>query len=234
MLIQSITFLCAIHLVMKQCKCLKLVDLPSDSDNPEPQIINEPETRRPYPPVKSTPMKAITYPPTKQSEKDTPTPPVRPTIKEMTYTSVMPAPLENGRRFMQSNYKHLMRQATEMNVGEDTDLKVKIGFLIEQTLHDTQKKIKSVQKLKEQAREEGPYKAGFLLSLIKRSRTVLNDLFNLAIKHRDSWKALEQLKIFEFIVHVNVDTTNLIRQLVEIHLQNLEPPPMGGRRVVRM
>lgn len=104
---------------------------------------------------------------------------------------------------------------------KDTNIKVKITQLVQQTLHDTERKIKSIQHLKESNREVPPYKIGFVLSLVKKTKEVLNELFNVAVKHRDSWKALEQLKIFELIVHTNVDATNLVRQLVEIHIQNL-------------
>ncbi|CAD0200936.1 unnamed protein product [Chrysodeixis includens] len=104
---------------------------------------------------------------------------------------------------------------------KDINLKSKISTLVQQTMHDTDRKMKMVQQLKEKHREESPYRAGFILSLIKKSRDVLNELFNVAIKHRDEWKALEQLKIFELLVHTNVDTTNLLRQLVDIHLSYL-------------
>lgn len=104
---------------------------------------------------------------------------------------------------------------------KDDNLKTKISTLVQQTIHDTERKIKSIQYIKEKNREEPPYKAGFILSMIKKSRDVLNELFNVAVKHKDEWKALEQLKIFELIVHTNVDTTNLVRQLVEIHIQHL-------------
>lgn len=101
-----------------------------------------------------------------------------------------------------------------------------------QTMHDTEKKIKSVQYLKDRYRDRAPYRAGFILSMVKKTRDVLNELFNVAVKHRDDWKALEHLKIFELIVHTNVDTTNLVRQLVEIHIQNLNTSTIDSRRVV--
>lgn len=104
---------------------------------------------------------------------------------------------------------------------KDTNLKNKISTLVQQTIHDTERKIKSIQHIKDDHRDTAAYKAGFILSMIKKSRDVLNELFNVAVKHKDEWKALEQLKIFELIVHTNVDTTNLVRQLVEIHIQHL-------------
>lgn len=117
---------------------------------------------------------------------------------------------------------------------KDLNLKNKITQLVQQTLHDTERKVNSIHHFKEENREVPPYRIGFILSLVKKARDVLNELFNVAVKHRDSWKALEQLKIFELIVHTNVDTTNLVRQLVEIHIQNLNgtSPSTERRRVV--
>ncbi|KAJ0178177.1 hypothetical protein K1T71_006000 [Dendrolimus kikuchii] len=116
---------------------------------------------------------------------------------------------------------------------KDANIKTKISTLVQQTMHDTERKIQSIQHLKEKNREEAPYRAGFILSMIKKNRDVLNELFNVAVKHRDEWKALEQLKIFELIVHTNVDTTNLVRQLVEIHIQHINATSSpSNRRVV--
>ncbi|CAG9561359.1 unnamed protein product [Danaus chrysippus] len=117
------------------------------------------------------------------------------------------------------NLNEPQKQADEEE--KDERLKSKITTLVEQTLHDTQTKIDSIQHLKEQHRNEAPYKTGFILSMIKKSKDVLNELFNVAVKHREDWKALEQMKVFELIVHTNVDTTNLVRQLVEIHIQHM-------------
>lgn len=110
----------------------------------------------------------------------------------------------------------------------------KISTLIAQTLHDTENKIASIKDFKEKHREEGPYKVGFILSMVKKSKDVMSELFNIAVKHKDDWKALEQLKVFELIVHTNVDTTNLVRQLVEIHIQhiNATSTESGRKRVV--
>lgn len=123
---------------------------------------------------------------------------------------------------------------------KDANLKHKIALLVDQTMHDTELKVNSVQRAKQRHRFKAPYRIGFILSLVKKSRDVLNELFNVAVKHRDEWKALEQLKIFELIFHTNVDTTNLVRQLVEIHIQNLNAtrPRLrsfdGNRQVVLM
>lgn len=130
----------------------------------------------------------------------------------------------NGRRYWLLNDSP--NDAPHLKAGvyedeKDANLKNKISTLVQQTMHDTERKMKLVQQLKEKHRDESPYRAGFVLSLIKKSRDVLNELFNVAIKHRDEWKALEQLKIFELLVHTNVDTTNLLRQLVDIHLNYL-------------
>nr|XP_032520669.1 uncharacterized protein LOC116772551 [Danaus plexippus plexippus] len=116
---------------------------------------------------------------------------------------------------------------------KDERLKSKITTLVEQTLHDTQTKVSSIQHLKEQHRNEAPYKTGFILSMIKKSKDVLNELFNVAVKHREDWKALEQMKVFELIVHTNVDTTNLVRQLVEIHIQHMNATMANDNKRIR-
>lgn len=104
---------------------------------------------------------------------------------------------------------------------KDSGLKTKILTLVQQTMHDTDTKVRATQSIKDKYRDRAPYRIGFILSMVKKSRDVLNELFNVAVKHREEWKALEQLKIFELIVHTNVDTTNLVRQLVELHINNL-------------
>lgn len=102
---------------------------------------------------------------------------------------------------------------------KDSNIKQKIAMLVEQTMQDAHRKMKLVEELKDEHREEAPYKAGFILSMVKKSKDVLDELFNVAVKHKDEWMALEQLKIFELIVHTNVDTTNLLRQLVDVHVK---------------
>ncbi|PZC75716.1 hypothetical protein B5X24_HaOG205690 [Helicoverpa armigera] len=104
---------------------------------------------------------------------------------------------------------------------KDANIKQKITMLVDQTMNDTQRKLKLTDELRLKHREEAPYKAGFILSMVKKSKNVLDELFNVAVKHRDEWAALEQLKIFELIVHTNVDTTNLLRQLLEVHVKHL-------------
>lgn len=154
---------------------------------------------------------------------------------EVSSTSIKP---EDNRRFwlVNSNVK-LRSQPKEVAITEeekDERLKSKISSLVDQTIYDTERKISSVQNLKEKHRDEAPYRVGFLLSMIKKSKEVLSELFNVAVKHKDDWKALEQLKIFELIVHTNVDTTNLVRQLVEIHVEHLNSSSnkLNSRRVV--
>lgn len=98
----------------------------------------------------------------------------------------------------------------------DANLKNKISSLMQQTMHNTEEVMQEVEEIKQQFREQQAYKAGFVLSMLKKSREVVNELFNVAIKHRDEWQALEQLKIFEIIVHTNVDTTHLLKQLIDI------------------
>ncbi|KAH9641666.1 hypothetical protein HF086_005112 [Spodoptera exigua] len=104
---------------------------------------------------------------------------------------------------------------------KDSNIKQKIAMLVEQTMQDAHRKMKLVDELKEEHRDEAPYKAGFILSMVKKSKDVLDELFNVAVKHKDEWMALEQLKIFELIVHTNVDTTNLLRQLVDVHVKHI-------------
>ncbi|CAD0200935.1 unnamed protein product [Chrysodeixis includens] len=104
---------------------------------------------------------------------------------------------------------------------KDNDIKSKISTLVLQTMHDCQRKMKAIESIKEEHREQPPYKAGFILSMVKKSKQVLDELFNVAIRHREQWQAIEQLKIFELIVHTNVDTTNLLRQLVDVHVKHM-------------
>ncbi|KAJ2943684.1 hypothetical protein O0L34_g16797 [Tuta absoluta] len=107
---------------------------------------------------------------------------------------------------------------------KDENIKSKIKMLVDQTIHDSEDSMKTVQELKDLHRKEIPYRVGFILSMIKKSRDVLNELFNVAVKHRDEWKTLEQLKIFELIVHTNVDTNNLVRQLININMHSSPAP----------
>ncbi|KAI8426103.1 hypothetical protein MSG28_005062 [Choristoneura fumiferana] len=146
-----------------------------------------------------------------------------------------PEKVKAARRFWLRNFGELGIKKN-LRVGfdpgeKDNNLKEKITMLVEQAVYDTDRKIQSIQSVKKP--NSGPYKIGFILSMIKKTRDVLNELFNVAVKHRDEWKALEQLKIFELIVHTNVDTTNLVRQLVELHIQNLNVTgTQDARRVV--
>ncbi|VVD03242.1 unnamed protein product [Leptidea sinapis] len=129
--------------------------------------------------------------------------------------------------------KNYTRQGSEKdndNKHKDENLKSKISLLVEQTLHDTESKIKKVDAIKQQHRETPAYKAGFILSMIKRNKDMLTELFSVAVKHKDNWKALEQLQIFEFIVHTNVDTTYLVKQLVEIHMQYMNATTANARK----
>lgn len=132
------------------------------------------------------------------------------------------------------NLRSLLRGEDTNDNDKDERIKSKISTLIDQTLHDTVNKVASIKDFKEKHREEGPYKVGFILSMVKKSKDVMSELFNIAVKHKDDWKALEQLKVFELIVHTNVDTTNLVRQLVEIHIQHLNATNTqdGRKRVV--
>ncbi|RVE47862.1 hypothetical protein evm_007493 [Chilo suppressalis] len=135
-----------------------------------------------------------------------------PPLKSTTETNVLRRNLLEKSNIRREGYRDQDR---------DADIKVKIATLVEQTVHDTNRRIKSIDHIKNKYRDDAPYKAGFILSMIKKARDVLNELFNVAIHHKNEWRTLEQLKVFELIVHTNVDTTNLVRQLVEIHIQNL-------------
>lgn len=115
---------------------------------------------------------------------------------------------------------------------KDANIKHKIATLVQQTMHDAEKKMTLIQELKDEYREEAPYRAGFILSMVKKSKDILDELFNVAVKHRDEWMALEQLKIFELIVHTNVDTTNLLRQLVDVHVKHLNATQSDKKRVI--
>ncbi|KAJ8716000.1 hypothetical protein PYW08_013285 [Mythimna loreyi] len=113
---------------------------------------------------------------------------------------------------------------------KDTNLKQKIANLVDQTMRDTQKKMKKTEEIKRDNRDAPPYKIGFILCMIKKSKNVMDELFNVAVKHRDQWKSLQHLKVFELIVHTNVDTTNLLRQLVDVHLKYMNSSNRDNRK----
>lgn len=195
-------------MIAEECKCLKFIDLPSDSEDPDAK-------------VGVHALESVTTP---TSEHQHSSPPVEP-------------PASVRRRFMSGPRQQSSDIIIKQRSGPDDEatekyLKQKISTLIGQTIHDTTKKVKSVQKIKDKTREQAPYKAGFILSMVRKSRLMLNDLFNLAVKHRDNWKALQQLKVFEYIVHTNVDTTNLVRQLVEIHINHLNSTTKSEKKRV--
>lgn len=96
------------------------------------------------------------------------------------------------------------------------NLKNKIKLLIEHAMHDIEEKMKELDSMTKPLKEKQAYKAGFLLNMIKRSREVINELFNVAIKHRDEWQALEQLKIFEMIVNTNIENNHYVKQLQDV------------------
>ncbi|CAG9793973.1 unnamed protein product [Diatraea saccharalis] len=151
-------------------------------------------------------------------------------VEERNYPPVK-STTDNGmirRNFLFRNNNPIIRREGYSQREKDADIKMKISTLVEQTVHDTDRRIKSINHIKKRYRENAPYKAGFIFSMIKKARDVLNELFNVAVHHKDEWKTLEQLKIFELIVHTNVDTTNLVRQLVEIHIQFLNTTSSTG------
>lgn len=111
---------------------------------------------------------------------------------------------------------------------KDASLKNKIKLLVEQCIHDAKEKMETINSLKDKYKDDPPYKVGFIFHNLKKSKDVMSELFNVAVKHRHDWKALEQMRIFELIVHTNVDTTNLVRQLVELHLHNVNSTSTGS------
>ncbi|CAB3220134.1 unnamed protein product [Arctia plantaginis] len=194
-------------MLANECKSLKVIDLPSDSEEPESMESETTEAR--------------------ESSTDSAT-------RDFPQISTFPNSVvsSTGRRFLPIMREGMDQMSEQFQSDDDVLLKKKIAVIIQQTVHDTTKKVTSVQKVKERVRDQPPYKAGYILSLVRKSRLMLNDLFNLAVKHRDNWKALQQLKVFEYIVHTNVDTTNLVRQLVEVHIQYLNSTQSSKKRVV--
>ncbi|XP_061714640.1 uncharacterized protein LOC133523178 [Cydia pomonella] len=121
-----------------------------------------------------------------------------------------------------------MKQIQARRQGADTDqinkvmdntMKEKIGFIIEQTINDARKELAGIDDLKAQYNRTTEYRIGFLMYMVKRSRDVMSELFTVAVNHKEDWKALDHLKIFELIIHTNVDTSNLLRQLLDIAIQ---------------
>lgn len=99
----------------------------------------------------------------------------------------------------------------------DVSMKAKIALIVDQTLRDSEARLKTIAPLKDKFKTNPAFKIGFILIMIKKSRDVMNELFNVAVKHREQWQALEQLKIFELIIHTNADTSTLVQQLYELH-----------------
>lgn len=134
-----------------------------------------------------------------------------------------------------NEHAHYSKVPVHLRVYEDekdTNLKQKIANLVDQTMKDTQKKMKQTEEIQAEHREESPYKVGFILCMIKKSKNVMDELFNVAVKHRDQWKSLQHLKVFELIVHTNVDATNLLRQLIDVRLKHLNGSKSKEDKVV--
>ncbi|KPJ07278.1 hypothetical protein RR48_07694 [Papilio machaon] len=128
---------------------------------------------------------------------------------------------DTKRRFMVVSPKPVFLRQEEAEEEKDASLKNKIKLLVEQCIHDAKDKMETINSLKEKYKDDPSYKVGFIFHNLKKSKDVMTELFNVAVKHRHDWKALEQMRIFELIVHTNVDTSNLVRQLVELHLHNV-------------
>ncbi|CAH0694028.1 unnamed protein product [Spodoptera exigua] len=226
-------------MVIQKSICLNLIDLPQHLYDTRRQmdkikhrqiiLFRESDGSSPQNEATASPTMSPTISPTTISP--TVSSSVSPTVSKITSpkTSLDTLPLKpkisnRRRRFLlnkkpeNKTYLKSFRKAYEDE--KDFNLKSKIRMLVGLAMQDVSKKMEDTEYIKEKFRNHKPYKAGFVLSLIKKSRDVLNELFNVAIKHRAEWKALEQLKIFELIVHTNVDTTNLVKQLVDIHSGN--------------
>ncbi|KAL4712001.1 hypothetical protein ACJJTC_003668 [Scirpophaga incertulas] len=134
------------------------------------------------------------------------------------------------RLFFESLRKHKGAKMDGYEDESNKNLKQKMATLVEQSVHDTERKIKSIQHIRSKYREGAPYRAGFIMSLTKKNKDIMNELFNVAVKHKDEWSAQEHLKIFELIVRTNVDITNLVRHLVETHVQYMNSTRTDHRR----
>ncbi|KPI97265.1 hypothetical protein RR46_09172 [Papilio xuthus] len=143
---------------------------------------------------------------------------------------------DTKRRFMVVSPKPVFLRQEEAEEEKDASLKNKIKLLVQQCIHDAKDKMETIDSLKDKYKDDPSYKVGFIFHNLKKSKDVMSELFNVAVKHRHDWKALEQMRIFELIVHTNVDTTNLVRQLVELHLHNVNAtnpaPNVVKKRVV--
>ncbi|XP_022830361.1 uncharacterized protein LOC111359144 [Spodoptera litura] len=232
MIIIQFAVLYTMQIIIKSSICLNVIDLPLDAYYVKRPIQNKISFRASDIDAEPPPQKLSTASPTLSPMTSTP---VSPSTSQTTSPPIHP--ILNIRRYWLVNEKPQKKIYLKANQGyedeKDVTLKSKISLLVNQTMEDGHKKMQEIESLKEKYRDQKPYRIGFVLSLIKKSRDVLNELFNVAVKHRDEWKALEQLKIFELIVHTNVDTTNLLRQLVDIHLGNstssLPDPTQKGR-----
>ncbi|XP_063382038.1 uncharacterized protein LOC134668521 [Cydia fagiglandana] len=140
-------------------------------------------------------------------------------LRSRLYQRYKVKPFRNLRSMKQMQARRQGGGTAQVNKALDSTLKEKIGFIIEQTLNDARKELASINDIKSQYNKTAEYRIGFLMYMVKRSRDVMNELFTVAINHKEDWKALDQLKIFELIIHTNVDTSNLLRQLLEIAIQ---------------
>ncbi|XP_047993853.1 uncharacterized protein LOC125232249 [Leguminivora glycinivorella] len=155
-------------------------------------------------------------------------------LRHQLYRRYRVKPFKASRSLHQIQARRQGANMEEINKAKDNTLKEKIGFLIEQTINDAKKELLAVDEYKSQHNRTAEYRIGFLMYMVKRSRDVMNELFTVAVNHKDDWKALDQLKIFELIIHTNVDTSNLLRQLLEIAVQETPKKDQTEERLRRL
>ncbi|XP_035445543.2 uncharacterized protein LOC118272922 [Spodoptera frugiperda] len=212
MIITQFAILYTMQIIIQNSICLNVIDLPQDVY----------KTKRPNQNKISFRASDMDAPPPQESST------VSPTSSPAMSPTTTPSPIPPSKEKSNIRRRWLLNEAPKKKIlgrssyedEKDYTLKSKIALLVNQTMEDEHIRMQEIEHIKVQFRDQKPYRAGFVLSLIKKSRDVLNELFNVAVKHRDEWKALEQLKIFELIIHTNLDTTDLLRQLVDIHLGN--------------
>lgn len=99
----------------------------------------------------------------------------------------------------------------------DDSMKAKIALIVDRTMNDAEVSISGIADIKAKYAHEPAFKIGFIIGVIKRASYVLDRLFNVAMKHKEQWQALEQLKLYELMMHTSFSITSLSREAFSLH-----------------
>lgn len=131
----------------------------------------------------------------------------------------------NSRTFEQNkvnlNRHHIISRRMEKKENpQDAVFKGIINGLVKQSLLDNNRSLHSLDNIRNRIKNEVTYQIGFITRFIKHQRDLMNDFFDLAIKNRHNVLILQQMNVFEHIMHTNVNITNLVNRLVSIHIKH--------------